>query len=100
VRLHRKAVKLEELPRFNLFKKKQYLPMVQLLRLATLLNNQRQATTTPKTLRLIASETAWTLIFPQGFFNQNMLVQLDLEREQQYWEDVSGWKLHIEEELV
>lgn len=100
VRLHRKAVKLEELPRFNLFKKKHYLPMVQLLRLATLLNNQRQATTTPKTLRLIASETAWTLIFPQGFFNQNTLVQLDLEREQQYWDDVSGWKLYIEEEPV
>ncbi|MEM0674085.1 MULTISPECIES: exopolyphosphatase [Dickeya] len=100
VRLHRKVVKLEELPRFNLFKKKHYLPMVQLLRLATLLNNQRQATTTPQTLRLIASETAWTLIFPQGFFNQNTLVQLDLEREQQYWDDVSGWKLYIEEEPV
>ncbi|ACS86450.1 exopolyphosphatase [Musicola paradisiaca] len=98
VRLHRKAIRLEELPRLNLFKKKQYLPMVQLLRLATLLSNQRQATTTPKTLRLIATESAWTLIFPQGFFSQNMLVQLDLEREQQYWQEVSGWKLLLEEE--
>ncbi|WP_192457416.1 exopolyphosphatase [Musicola keenii] len=98
VRLHRKAIRLEELPRLNLFKKKQYLPMVQLLRLATLLNNQRQATTTPKTLQLIATESAWTLIFPQGFFSQNMLVQLDLEREQQYWQEVSGWKLLLEEE--
>ncbi|MCG8709313.1 exopolyphosphatase [Brenneria sp. 4F2] len=98
VRLHRKAIKLEELPRLNLFKKKQYLPMVQLLRLATLLNNQRQATTTPETLRLNTDDNHWTLIFPHGFFSQNTLVQLDLEREQEYWQDVTGWKLNIEEE--
>ncbi|PLR29017.1 exopolyphosphatase, partial [Chimaeribacter coloradensis] len=42
VRLHRKAIKLEELPRLNLFRKKEYLPMIQLLRLGALLNNQRQ----------------------------------------------------------
>lgn len=98
IRLHRKAIKLEELPRLNLFKKKQYLPMVQLLRLATLLNNQRQATTTPETLRLLTDDNYWTLIFPHGFFAQNTLVQLDLEREQEYWQDVTGWKLIIEEE--
>ncbi|MCL2892546.1 exopolyphosphatase [Brenneria tiliae] len=98
VRLHRKAIKLEEFPRLNLFKKKQYLPMVQLLRLATLLNNQRQATTTPATLRLLTDDNHWTLIFPAGFFAQNTLVQLDLEREQEYWKDVAGWKLNIEEE--
>ncbi len=33
VRFHRKAIKLEELPRLNLFKKKHYLPLIQLLRL-------------------------------------------------------------------
>ncbi|HCB3602479.1 TPA: exopolyphosphatase, partial [Serratia marcescens] len=49
VRFHRKAIKLEELPRLNLFKKKHYLPLIQLLRLSTLLNNQRQSTTTPET---------------------------------------------------
>lgn len=32
VRFHRKAIKLEELPRLNLFKKKHYLPLIQLLR--------------------------------------------------------------------
>ncbi|MEE3652658.1 MULTISPECIES: exopolyphosphatase [unclassified Brenneria] len=100
VRLHRKAIKLEEFPRLNLFKKKQYLPMVQLLRLATLLNNQRQATTIPATLRLLTDDNHWTLVFPQGFFAQNTLVQLDLEREQEYWQDVTGWKLHIEEEPI
>lgn len=94
VRLQRKAIKLEELPRFNLFKKKQYLPMVQILRLASLLNNQRQATTPPDSLRL----NHWTLTFPQGYFAQNALVQLDLEAEQAYWQDVTDWKLLIIEE--
>ncbi|MCS5960816.1 hypothetical protein LNP74_19445 [Klebsiella pneumoniae subsp. pneumoniae] len=52
VRYHRKAIKLDDLPRFTLFRKKQFLPLIQLLRLGVLLNNQRQATTTPPTLRL------------------------------------------------
>lgn len=34
VRYHRKAIKLDDLPRFTLFKKKQFLPLIQLLRLA------------------------------------------------------------------
>lgn len=98
VRFHRKAVKLDELPRFTLFKKKQYLPLIQILRLGVLLNNQRQATTTPPTLVLSTDDSHWTLRFPHDWFSQNALVMLDLEREQQYWEGVTGWRLTIEEE--
>lgn len=98
VRYHRKAMKADDLPRFTLFKKKQILPLVFLLRLGTLLNNQRQATTRPERLTLVTDEGHWTLRFPAGYFSQNTLVQLDLEREQTYWQDVSGWKLTIEEE--
>jgi exopolyphosphatase / guanosine-5'-triphosphate,3'-diphosphate pyrophosphatase len=98
VRFHRKAIKLEELPRLNLFKKKHYLPLIQLLRLSTLLNNQRQSTTTPETLRLTTDDNHWTLRFPAGYLAQNNLVQLDFEREQAYWNDVVGWKLLIDEE--
>lgn len=98
VRFHRKAIKSDELPRFTLFKKKQILPLVFLLRLGTLLNNQRQATNRPERLALTTAEGHWTLRFPAGYFSQNTLVQLDLEREQAYWQDVSGWKLTIEEE--
>lgn len=98
VRFHRKAVKQDEMPRFTLFKKKQFLPMIFLLRLGTLLNNQRQATTRPDTLKLSTDDGHWTLTFPAGFLNQNTLVQLDLEREQAYWNDVTGWKLMLEEE--
>ncbi|OWS74974.1 exopolyphosphatase [Pantoea sp. VS1] len=98
VRFHRKAVKQDEMPRFTLFKKKQFLPMIFLLRLGTLLNNQRQATTRPDTLKLSTDDGHWTLTFPAGFLSQNTLVQLDLEREQAYWNDVTGWKLMLEEE--
>lgn len=97
VRFHRKAVKLDELPRVTLFKKKQFVPLIFLLRLGTLLNNQRQATTRPDTLVLKCDDGHWTLIFPAGYFSQNTLVQLDLEREQGYWNDVAGWKLILEE---
>ncbi|WP_024548622.1 exopolyphosphatase [Siccibacter turicensis] len=98
VRCHRKAVKLDDLPRFTLFKKKQFLPLIQLLRLGVLLNNQRQATSTPPTLTLTTDDNHWTLRFPHNWFSQNALALLDLEREQQYWDAVTGWKLKIEEE--
>ena len=99
VRFHRKAIKLEEMPRLNLFRKKNFLPCLQLLRLAVLLNNQRQATTlTP--MRLTTRQYHWTLTFPAGFFAQNNLVQLDLEREQSYWSGVPGWQLDITEDTA
>ncbi|WP_313689084.1 exopolyphosphatase [Pantoea sp.] len=98
VRFHRKAVKVDEMPRFTLFKKKQFLPLVFLLRLGTLLNNQRQATTRPDTLKLNTDDGHWTLTFPAGYFSQNTLVQLDLEREQSYWNEVTGWNLILQEE--
>ncbi|PHM50061.1 exopolyphosphatase [Xenorhabdus miraniensis] len=98
VRYHRKAIKVHEHPRFYLFKKKQYLPMLKILRLATLLNNQRQSTTTPETLRLETDHGHWTLYLPANYLTQNALVQLDLEKEQEYWRDVTGWNLHIKEE--
>ncbi|MCP1065680.1 hypothetical protein M5G07_10090 [Serratia symbiotica] len=82
--MHRKAIKLEELPCLNLFKKKHYLPLIQLLRLSILLNNQRQSTSTPETLHLSTHDNHWTLCFPCGYLAQNNLVQLVLEREQDY----------------
>lgn len=100
VRYHRKAIKIDELPRFTLYKKKQFLPLIQLLRLGALLNNQRQATSTPPALTLETDDNHWTLRFPYAWFSQNALVLLDLEREQQYWETVTGWQLKIEEETA
>lgn len=98
VRYHRKAVKIDDLPKFTLFKKKQFVPLIQILRLGVLLNNQRQSTTTLPTLRLEIDNNHWTLKFPREWFSQNTLLLLDLEREQQYWHNIAGWKLIIEEE--
>ncbi|XYX39332.1 exopolyphosphatase [Candidatus Erwinia dacicola] len=98
VRYHRKAVKVDEMPRLTLFKRKQFLPLVFLLRLGTLLNNQRQATSKPEDLKLETDDGHWTLTFPRNYFSQNNLVQLDLEREQTYWNDITGWQLTIQEE--
>ncbi len=95
VRYHRKAVKVDDMPRLTLFKRKQLLPLVFLLRLSVLLNNQRQATSRPAFLHLDSDEGHWMLTFPRDYFTHNSLVQLDLEREQSYWKDVSGWKLTI-----
>lgn len=99
VRFHRKGVKLDELPRLTLFKKKQYIPLIQILRLAALLNNQRQSTTTPESLELETNGFHWILRFPQGYLQQNNLVQLDVEKEQSYWKDLEGWSLLVEEQL-
>lgn len=98
VRYHRKAIKFDELPKFNLYKKKQYYPLVQILRLATLLNNQRQSTTKPVSLRLVTDDNHWTLYFPKNYLADNTLMELDLEKEQEHWQAVPGWKLDIKEE--
>lgn len=98
VRFHRKGIKYDEIPRFTAFKRKQFLPLIFLLRLATVLNNQRQATTRPEQLKLITDEGHWTLVFPKDYFSNNALVQLDLEKEQGYWQDVEGWQLSLTEE--
>lgn len=97
VRYHRKTLRLDELPHFTLFKKKQFLPLIRLLRLATLLNNQRQATTPPSSLVLHTDENHWTLRFPPAWLSQNALVRLDLEKEQKYWQAIPGWKLMLSE---
>ena len=97
INFHRKAIKLEEIPAFALYKKKQLLPLIQLFRLGVLLNNQRQATTKPDSLVLKTDYNHWTLHFPANWFNENALVLLDLEREKQYWGNVIGWNLLLEE---
>ncbi len=100
VRYHRKAVKSDDIPKFTLFKRKQVIPLIQILRLAVLLNNQRQSTTKRSSLRLETNEGHWTLFFPRRYLTINTLMQLDLEKEQTYWDDVPGWHLGIKEEDV
>lgn len=96
MRFHRKSIKIDDLPDFNLFRRRQVIPVIQLLRLAVLLSNQRRATTEPDYLTLKSDGFHMTLVFPLDYLDTNSLVQADLEREQEYWEDVSGWSLILE----
>ncbi|MFC0180333.1 Ppx/GppA phosphatase family protein [Thorsellia kenyensis] len=98
VRFHRRAIKEDELPRFNLYKKKHYFPFLQIFRLGVLLNNQRQSTTRPESMRVEIDGFHWRLIFPKDYLVRNSLLELDLQKEQEYWKDVDGWQLIIEEE--
>ncbi|EJD6602030.1 exopolyphosphatase, partial [Providencia rettgeri] len=98
VRNHRRAIKYDDIPKFNLFKRKQFMPLIQILRLAILLNNQRQSTTTPTSLRIETDEGHWALYLPEEYLVQNALMALDLEKESDYWEDVPGWSLRISAE--
>lgn len=95
VRHHRRAIKYDEIPKFNLFKRKQFMPLIQILRLSILLNNQRQSTTTPSSMRIETDEGHWTLFLPEQYLAHNALMLLDLEKESAYWEEVPGWKLTI-----
>lgn len=98
VRNHRRAIKYDDIPKFHLYKRKQFFPLIQILRLSILLNNQRQSTTTPSSLRLKTDDGHWTLYLPANYLTQNALMQLDLEKESAYWEDVPGWELKVREE--
>ncbi|CAD6511686.1 exopolyphosphatase [Candidatus Profftia tarda] len=98
VRFHRKSIKIDELPSLALFKKKQYIPLIQILRLATMLNNQRQSTTKPASLELETDDFNWILRFPKGYLQENQLVRLDVGKEQLYWKDAEGRRLLIEEQ--
>ncbi|WMY96437.1 MAG: exopolyphosphatase [Arsenophonus sp.] len=100
VRFYKKSLKFNFIPKLNLFKKKEYLPMIKLLRLAILLNNQRQSTTIPNSLRLETNQKYWTLYFPYRYFKKNTLIFLDLEKEKKYWREVPGWQLKIQEEVI
>ncbi|MBJ3815849.1 exopolyphosphatase [Shimwellia pseudoproteus] len=89
----RKSLKKEPLPN----KPEALLAMIRALRLGLLMNNQRQASSRPETLDLKAGKHHWTLRFPPHWLEDNALVLLDLEREQQYWNELDGWQLSFEQ---
>ncbi|MGL4270600.1 MAG: exopolyphosphatase, partial [Plesiomonas sp.] len=96
VRFQRKALKLDSLPSFALFKKKQVQALIRLLRMSVLFNKLRQASNPPTFMRLSCQGHDWRLLLPQEYLAQNALVQADLEIEQNHLQDI-GWSLTIEE---
>lgn len=98
VKYHRKSLKLENIPYFSLFETKQIYPLLQILRLAILINNQRSETLDPTVFKLAISNNEPNhieLTIEREFAKQNQLILLDLEQEQQYWQQNKPWRLAI-----
>lgn len=93
-RFHRKALKLNDLEDFTLFKKKHIISLIRILRLAILLNGQRSDDPLPE-LRLSVDDDSWTLASPdEHWLENNKLLDADLQSEQEYWRS-AGWELRF-----
>ncbi|NOJ24533.1 exopolyphosphatase [Vibrio coralliilyticus] len=94
VRFQRKALKLHEMEEFTLFKKKHIIGVIRILRLAILLNGQRNEDALPKLILSIDGDT-WTLGSEDDeWLEHNKLLHADLMTEQEYWHNV-GWALNF-----
>ncbi|MFG0772109.1 exopolyphosphatase [Vibrio plantisponsor] len=92
VRFQRKALKLNEMNDFSLFKKKHITGLIRVLRLAILVNGQRNDDALPE-LTLSAKDDEWTLsCVDKDWLENNKLLHADLLTEQEYWRAV-GWDL-------
>ncbi|WP_420825433.1 exopolyphosphatase [Vibrio astriarenae] len=95
VRFQRKALKLHEMEPFVLFKRKHILTLIKILRLAIVLNGQRNDEPVPK-LSVSIDKECWTLSCADShWLEENKLLQADLVTEQAYWQN-ADWALNIE----
>ena len=104
VRFQRKALKLQEMPELTIYKKKQVLPLIGILRLAIVVNGQRKEENELPKLTLSVVESThnseddnvfqeWKITCEdKAWLETNRLLQADLETEQQYWKN-AGWHL-------
>lgn len=92
VRFQRKALKLAEMGDFFLFKKKHIIGLIRVLRLAIVVNGQRNDDPLPE-LTLTISDDQWHLASSDpNWLENNKLLHVDLITEQDYWHRV-GWSL-------
>ncbi|OEF28657.1 exopolyphosphatase [Vibrio rumoiensis 1S-45] len=108
VRFQRKALKLQEMPELSIYKPKQILPLIAMLRLAIVLNGQRKGSSelAPLTLSIVdvgdgnhekdennAHYQKWKLTSSNSeWLEENRLLHADLLTEQSYWKN-AGWHL-------
>ena len=104
VRFQRKALKLQEMPELTIYKKKQILPLIAILRLAIVLNGQRKEENELPKLTLSVemqdnhqneddSNHQWKInCDDENWLDNNRLLHADLQTEQQYWKN-AGWTL-------
>ncbi|MFV0576949.1 MAG: exopolyphosphatase [Vibrio sp.] len=100
-RFQRKALKLQEMPELTIYKKKDILPLIGILRLAIVLNGQRKDDNDlpPLTLSVKHSDNKdshklkWQIECEDAdWLENNKLLQADLLTEKQYWKN-AGWSL-------
>lgn len=95
VRFQRKALKLNEMEDFTLYKKKHIVGLIRILRLAILVNGQRNEDPLPP-LSLAVEGDKWTLTSDQeDWLEHNKLLYADLLTEQEYWKS-AGWELDLQ----
>ena len=92
VRFQRKALKLHEMEDFTLFKKKQIVGLIRVLRLAILLNGQRNDDPLPELTLQIEGERWILSSSDEQWLEHNKLLHADLFSEQEYWSS-AGWEL-------
>ena len=91
-RFQRKSLKLNEFPEFNLYKENDIINLIKILRLAIVVNGQRNDDPLPK-LTLSIQEDKWVLTcIEEDWLENNKLLDADLQEEQQRWES-AGWTL-------
>ncbi|MGR5207777.1 exopolyphosphatase [Vibrio sp. PNB23_22_7] len=91
-RFQRKSLKLNELPEFNLYKQSDIINLIKILRLAIVINGQRNDDPLPE-LKLSIKGDEWRLTCRNDdWLEENKLLDADLQEEQLRWES-AGWKL-------
>lgn len=91
-RFQRKALKLHDLPEFALFKTKHILPLIRIMRLAVLINGQRNDSPTPN-IQIELEEHTWRLkCADENWLEDNKLLEADLALEREIWK-TADWVL-------
>ncbi len=94
-RYQRKSLKLTELPDFHLYSREQVINLIRILRLAILINGQRNDDPLPE-FHLQVKENHWTLQGKETDWQENnKLLSADLQSEQERWQQVN-WQLELD----
>ena len=94
VRFHRKKIRKNDLPDFNLYEASAVKHLIALLRLGVLLNLKRQENFIPE-IRVEAKKTGLTLLFPKGWLDEKPIISADLAQESVYWKTI-GLELKVD----
>ena len=95
VRYQRKALKLQDLPELSLFTLQQITLLIRVLRLAILLNRQRNQAQAPDVSLTIKQQDNWELKGSNSdWLAHNQLLDCELREEQRRWQN-AGWLLKL-----